>query len=426
MKSFFYLLYKDALLLLRDKAGIILLFIMPIALVLIMTSMQDGLLNSITNTDISLVLLNDDNDSIGNTIEKELKKSEVFHVHNVNEMDTIISENGLRNLVAQGKYLIGIYVPANTTQQFKEGFRKDIESVFEGSFTNKLESSDSIPIRIYLDPTIKPNVQSNLMSNVREFTTQIQNQFQLKAFSEALKEISGNTESNLDLRYSKKLIADEKIADKKEDVLFRPNSVQHNVPAWTLFAIFFIVISLSGSTIKEREDGSFNRLMTMPCSYSKYLLSKMTVYLFVCILQFLIVLAMGIWVFPYIGLESFDVNGIFLKLLFVVIVAACAAIGFGTAISSIATSQQQAAVFGSVSVVILAAIGGLWVPTYAMPEIFRTFSNVSPLKWGIDALYSIILRKSEIGDVLPQCIYLFSFALICFAIAIIYKRVKKI
>jgi hypothetical protein len=73
-------------------------------------------------------------------------------------MDTIISENGLRNLVAQGKYLIGIYVPANTTQQFKEGFRKDIESVFEGSFTNKLESSDSIPIRIYLDPTIKPNV----------------------------------------------------------------------------------------------------------------------------------------------------------------------------------------------------------------------------------------------------------------------------
>ncbi len=99
---------------------------------------------------------------------------------------------------------------------------------------------------------------------------------------------------------------------------------------------------------------------------------------------------------------------------------------FGTAISSIATSQQQAAVFGSVSVVILAAIGGLWVPTYAMPEIFRTFSNVSPLKWGIDALYSIILRKSEIGDVLPQCIYLFSFAVICFAIAIIYKKVKKI
>ncbi|MBN2787561.1 MAG: ABC transporter permease [Paludibacteraceae bacterium] len=426
MKSFFYLLYKDALLLLRDKAGIILLFIMPIALVLIMTSMQDGLLNSITNTDISLVLLNDDNDSIGNTIEKELNKSEVFDVHNLNEMDTLLSENGLRNLVAQGKYLIGIYVPANTTQQFKEGFRKDIESVFDGSSTNKLESSDSIPIRIYLDPTIKPNVQSNLMSNVREFITQIQNQFQLKAFSEALKEIAGNTESNLDLRYSKKLIADEKISDKKEDVLFRPNSVQHNVPAWTLFAIFFIVISLSGSTIKEREDGSFNRLMTMPCSYSKYLLSKMTVYLFVCILQFLIVLAMGIWVFPYIGLESFDVNGIFLKLLFVVIVAACAAIGFGTAISSIATSQQQAAVFGSVSVVILAAIGGLWVPTYAMPEIFRTFSNVSPLKWGIDALYSIILRKSDISDVLAQCIYLLIFAISCFVIAIIYKKFKKV
>jgi ABC-2 type transport system permease protein len=119
-----------------------------------------------------------------------------------------------------------------------------------------------------------------------------------------------------------------------------------------------------GSIIKEREDGSFNRLMTMPCSYSTYMSSKMTLYLFVCIIQFLLVLAMGIWGFPLIGLESFVIEGYFLRLLFVVIFASLAAIGYGTAISAFATTQQQAAIFGSVSVVILSAIGGIWVPVF--------------------------------------------------------------
>jgi ABC-2 type transport system permease protein len=32
----------------------------------------------------------------------------------------------------------------------------------------------------------------------------------------------------------------------------KPNSVQHNVPAWTLFAIFFIVIPLSINIVKEK------------------------------------------------------------------------------------------------------------------------------------------------------------------------------
>jgi len=71
MKTFLYLLYKDLLLLIRDKAGLLLLFAMPLALVLIMTSMQDGIINVVTNTEVSLLLINDDKDSIGNAIEKE-------------------------------------------------------------------------------------------------------------------------------------------------------------------------------------------------------------------------------------------------------------------------------------------------------------------------------------------------------------------
>ena len=54
-----------------------------------------------------------------------------------------------------------------------------------------------------------------------------------------------------------------------------PNATQHNVPAWSMFAVFFIVVSLAGNMIRERETGCLNRLMTMPCSYAVYLFHEL-------------------------------------------------------------------------------------------------------------------------------------------------------
>jgi ABC-2 type transport system permease protein len=124
-------------------------------------------------------------------------------------------------------------------------------------------------------------------------------------------------------------------------------------------------------------------------------------------------------------MEAFIIDGFFINLLLVIICAACAAICFGISISAIATSQQQASIFGAISVVILAAIGGIWVPTFVMPDFLKFISNISPMNWAIDASYSIILRKSTVIEVLPDCIYLLTFALVCFFVAIFYKKYKR-
>jgi ABC-2 type transport system permease protein len=65
------------------------------------------------------------------------------------------------------------------------------------------------------------------------------------------------------------------------------NSVQHNVPAWTIFAMFFIVIPLGGALLKEREDGSLLRLKLMPGSYLHIQLGKVLFYVIVCIFSFI-------------------------------------------------------------------------------------------------------------------------------------------
>ena len=80
MKRLINLIYKDFLLLIRDKAGLVFLFVMPLVLVLVMTGMQEGALESATKNSISLIVLDSDKDEIGLTVEKELQEKDMFDV----------------------------------------------------------------------------------------------------------------------------------------------------------------------------------------------------------------------------------------------------------------------------------------------------------------------------------------------------------
>jgi ABC-2 type transport system permease protein len=164
----------------------------------------------------------------------------------------------------------------------------------------------------------------------------------------------------------------------------------------------------------------------MPCTYFQYLLSKGFVFLIVCLLQFALLFALGIYLFPHIGLQKLMLGANAWLLLPMCICSSLAAIGFGLFIGKITTDHQQAAVLAALSVVIFAAIGGIWVPVFTMPEIMKTICQVSPLHWGLNGFYDILIRNGTFIDILPECACLLGFASICMVIAIVYHRKKKL
>ena len=420
MKRLTSLIYKDFLLLIRDKAGLIFLFAMPLVLVLVMTGMQEGALESATKNSISLLILDADQKEIGPTVVADLQAQELFDVHLA---DASMTEADVQQLVEKGTYLIGIAIPENTTDKLEGNIQKSIAAAFAGLPSSVVEGKmDTVTIRVYLDPTINSTFRTTLMCNLREASSSIQNAFMFEKISDEVNERAMLPMGEFSLSMSRPVGIEEVSFNNGDNVKDNFDATAHNVPAWTLFAIFFIVISLSGNIIKEREDGSYARLMTMPCRYSTYLLSKVVVYAMVCMAQFLMVLAMGKWLFPVIGLPVFVMHGTFFYCLIVVLCAALAAIGFGLLISAFATTHQQAAIFGAVSVVILSAIGGIWVPTFLMPKFLKALSVVSPLNWGIEAFYGLILRQGGFVSVLPQCLILLAFGLACFILSLIIRR----
>ena len=413
------LLYKDFLLLIRDRAGLTLMFLMPLALVMIMAYLQESTFNTITESRVPLLLLNADLDSLGNAVEQKIISTNIFDVHTQTGSDSL-TEAALERAVARGDYLIGIVIPRRTTANIRREVQLNVLKAF--NYTPEPLISDTLSIVVYIDPTTKNSFRATLMSSIREYAVTIQNEFIHREIIECVNKVVAFPIGNIHINNHPVLIREQYARLDESRII--PDSVQHNVPAWGMFAIFFIVVSLSGNMIKEREDGSFTRLLTMPCPYWLYVASKIMIYLVVCLLQLTLMLIMGIYVLPLLGLPALVLGHNWLALVMMSLSASLAAIGYGIIIGKIAVSYQQAATFGSISVVILAAIGGVWIPTFLMPQPMLIVSKFSPLNWGLSGFYGIFVRDGNWVSVLPESAALFLFFILCTSIAVIYDKTK--
>jgi len=420
MRKLHALTYKDFLLLIRDKAGLCMMFLMPMLLVVIMTYLQDSTFNSIQETRIPLLLLNYDRDSLGVTIERQIAESNIFSVsRDVNGQAA--GKEELIQAVSRGDFMIGIVIPENATANIRKNVKRYVAGIFSGD--EAVLPVDTVQVEIYLDPVTKASFRNTLTSTLREYAARTESDFIFREITTEVNKLSPFPIADIQLsRNQVSIIEQYALSDKNKAI---PNSVQHNIPAWSMFAIFFIAISLSGNMIKERDDGSFIRLQTMPCPYCLYLAGKIIVYMAVCLLQFTSIFLMGVYLFPLLGLPALTVGTHYVLLLLMGVCSALAAIGYGIAIGKIATSHQQAAIFASVSIVIMAAIGGIWIPVFVMPRPMQMLSAFSPLNWGLEGFYDLFIRDGSLEAILPECIASLLFAVVCVSAAIFYNKNRR-
>ena len=406
----------------RDKGGLAMLFIMPMALVLIMTSLQNNTFKALNESGINLLLVNNDTDSLGTAIEREIASSYFFNVHH--EIDgKKPSEDELKEAVASGKYQIGILIPGNATMVIREKVKNNVTRIFSGE-PMQPGGNEKIVINLYIDPVTKNSMRSTLQGSIREFTAQVESRIVLNELTrEISKQMMIDIPNLNDIKQETVTYHEEYVARNNKTVI--PNAVQHNVPAWTLFAMFFIVIPFASAMIKEREDRSLDRLLTMPCNYTTIMISKVSVNLVICLIQFALIMLMGVYLFPWIGLPALDISGRILSLSVIAIAAALAAVSYGVAVGTIAKTHQQAAIFAAISVVILAAIGGIWVPVFMMPPYMREISVASPLNWGLNGFYDILVRNASLAQVIHYALWLVIFATVCLIVALLYHKLRK-
>lgn len=413
--------YKDLLILSRDKAGLAILFFMPVILIFIMTVIQDSAYNTLGQNALPIIFVDNDRDSLGYSIERGLAGNPMCDL--VTERDgEPLDVVSAKKAVSEGRYLLAIIIPEGASEAIRNSVAHNIENALSDE-PGEFAPTDTVQIITFVDPAAQQAFISTISASLREFISEMKTKLIFQTFARQLAELLPEG-SEPEFSNDQIVVFRQEYAMQGEEAIF-PNSVQHNVPAWTIFAMFFIIIPLAVSLIREKAEGSMIRLRTLPGSYFDVLTGKFAVFFVVCNIQFVLMMMVGIVILPMVGLPVLNLGG---NLGAVAVVAVCnafAATASGLLLGTICTTHQQASIGGSVAVLILAAIGGIWVPTYVMPEMMEQFSVVSPLNWGLDAFYNIFLRGAGITEVLWDSGKLVIFGVVVVAMAYFYQKIKS-
>lgn len=414
---------KEVLILIRDLGGLAIIFIMPMVLVFVMALIQDSTFRKMDETRLSVLFIDEDRDSVGLAIEQGLINSDMIVLEKTYD-GQILDRETMVYLVSEGKYQVGIIVPGKSTEKLRKKAVYLVDKALEDEDLplNKPDAEPSTII-IYFDPVIKHSFRETVRMALGKLTYGIESGMVFKLFSERVSDLL-EIEATMEYDPSGVIQLEERNAVNIHTEII-PNSVQHNVPAWAVFAMFFILIPLTANIIKERNSGSMLRIRLMPGSYWVTIMAKIIVYLLISSIQFVLMLLVGIFILPLFGLPLLELGNHIFAIIIMVVATGLAATGYGLALGSVANTPEQAAAFGSVSVIIFAALGGIWVPVFVMPPMMQNFSIISPLNWGLEGFYTIFLRNGGFFDILPWAALLTAFCLICMAVAFYFLRLKK-
>lgn len=413
---------KELLQILSDKVGLSLMFLMPLVLVILITVIQDSAYNIVNENKISLLVVNKDKGDKGERLINSLAGTNMFQITIKN-----ISTQEMREHQLEDKILTGLYLPENFSKGIESRTRALSSEMLadlglEGAPVEKFESKENIVFTH--DPTLRENYVSSLKGLVQTQIAQLENE-------SLIENIYGTMEVAIDSatlknKFSNKATQIETQVIANDDFDIIPNSTQHNVPAWTIFAMFFMVVSLGSNIVKEKNNGSFVRLKTIPTNFSLVIFSKMLVYQILAILQVFAIFSVGMFLLPKLGLPTLVIPANPLPLLLFVFIVSFTAVCYSILIGAIAKTQEQANGFGALSVVILAALGGIWVPVFIMPEYIRFISGFSPLYWCLEGFYTIFLKGGGLAEIQKTILFLMLFNTVCLGIASLKLKTEKL
>jgi ABC-2 type transport system permease protein len=403
---------KDTRILVRDKVGLIFMFIMPIILVVVVTAIQNSAFEAVNANKVPMLICIRDTGGTASAFAGAIEGIGMFRLTRV---PAGTSDSALSERVHGKEAMIAVVISGDFSRRLNAGaaliagkalnsFGLQGDTAAPGSAgTPGLSDARTAPatpdpVTIYYHPVLQESFRRSVKGAVGGAMQLLESKLVLQAVYRSIndKPMPDSMASALLTGHRDEI---KEISVSRDGVRSIPNATQHNVPAWTIFAMFFVVLSLGGSVVREKINGSFVRLKTLPTPYVIALLSKQITYLCVTMLQTVVIFAIGIWLFPCLDLPALHLPHDGAALFMVTLICGWCAVSYAICVGVFAKTQEQANGFGAISILILAVIGGLMVPGFVMPDGMRTLMNASPLHWCLEAYYGLFLEGGKLSDV---------------------------
>ena len=286
---------------------------------------------------------------------------------------------------------------------------KNEDKVKSGEIRALIEFSESFTYNALISRTIKINV--NLDGGVPQASVAI-----IKALSSALsdtfEEEFGISVFNIHDSYYNNPDSDDEPVD----------SITYFTPAIIGFIVFFFAFLLTMlSFLRERKQGTMERILTSPVKRSEIILGFIFSYSLLSLLQATVVIIVTIFVFNA-QIEFSWIN--LLQAYLIVYILLLAALGLGIFLSTLAKSEFQIIQFIPLVILPFMLLSGVWSPIETLPAWLRNVSSFVPLTYANNALRDILIRQQSLFDVIIDICILSIFAGVMILLGIISLNKK--
>ncbi|HTK81476.1 MAG TPA: ABC transporter permease [Bacteroidota bacterium] len=162
--------------------------------------------------------------------------------------------------------------------------------------------------------------------------------------------------------------------------------------------------------LKKR--GILRRMLVTPMSPSDFIISQVTARVIILMLQVLIMIGAGVFVF-----HLHFIGNIF-NMIIVGVLGGIIFLSIGFALSGISKSEDQVAPLANLVSLPMMMLSGVFFSRSNLPGFAHTITNYFPLTYLADGLRSIAIDGAGLGDIVPQLIGLAVWCVITVFIAI--------
>lgn len=410
---------KDLKLMQNDLSALALLFMMPLVFILLMSLALANLFDGDGGPPVTIMLVNEDQGTIGAQVFTDLKQADGFTVMTTWE-DQPLTRMQAEALIIGGSQPIAVVIPA--------GFSEAVSAAVFGESSN----APSGEIILISDPALSTQILMPVQGAMSGLSQQAVSQaiapqgmaLLLDTIEQQGGSIPGEArEHSLEVITEGNASGDPLVSLNNQSpagmqTVRRPNAVEQNVPGYTLFGVFFITQMLAGSMMEEQRSGTFRRLLSAPLPRWALLLGKLLAFFLINLIQIVLMFAVGIFVLPLFGAPALGLGEHPLALIPVAIAVSLAANGLGLLIAALSSTAEQASGMALLFILPMAVLGGVMAPRFIMPPMLQTIGLASPHTWALQGFQDVIMRGANFSGIMLETTVLLLFAVVFFSLAL--------
>jgi ABC-2 type transport system permease protein len=394
-------LWKDLSQLLRDRRPAAFLLGAPILFTVLMGVMMGGLGGSADEDPrLAVAVLDRDGGVLAGSLIALIENAEAVRPVAVEEKDA----GSLDKKVSEGAYAAAVVLPEGYTRAMLAGGQALLQVKVDETSDAGISADRAVRAVVFRLSTAVQTARwsADIAAEQKPFTDASERESFLEQTVQAAVKAWPDAPVTMQIRSAAKESEDEPVAG---------GFAQSSPGNMVTFALAGL-ISAAEIILWERKSGTLRRLLTTSISRAEILISH---FLAMFLLVFLQVILLGTFGQLVFGLSYWRNAAAFLVI--------AAAVTFwiasmGLLIGVFARTSEQVAMLSVVPMLLLAGLGGAWMPLEVTGETFQAVGHLTPTYWAMQGMQNLILRGQGLPGVMIPTAVLGGFALAFFGIAL--------